>query len=188
MLWCFGKFIDRKSTKRGHQLHPILSFSHCQACCLLLAAFGFLKFGPSTRGWIFFFVRCFKWICYMVRGYFTAEPLHRTLVQPIMKLFRHWTYFAHIFPFNQELCYTGGPFILALWPCRPCIATRVIVVYIPQLTTPDPRSIAKSLRLRAYQVRDLLTVHNGSGISSGCDLINIIMSSYRTQPEVVPWN
>jgi len=33
--------------------------------------------------------------------------------------------------------------------------------------SPDPRSIAKSLRVRAYQVRDLPTIHNGSGISSG---------------------
>ena len=32
------------------------------------------------------------------------------------------------------------------------IATSIIVVYIPQLTTPDPRSIAKSLRIRDYKV------------------------------------
>jgi len=42
---------------------------------------------------------------------------------------------------GQMLCYIGGPLILALWSCRLSIAPNVIVVYIPQLTTPDPRSI-----------------------------------------------
>jgi len=47
-----------------------------------------------------------------------------------------------ILVFNQGLCYAGGPFILALWSCRMCIATRVIVVNIPQLTTPDSESFS----------------------------------------------
>ena len=57
------------------------------------------------------------------------------------------------------------------------------MVYIPQLTTPDPRSIAKSLRVRAYQVRDLPTIHNGSGISSGCITSR---TSMLVQPEFFP--
>ena len=71
-------------------------------------------------------------------------------------------------PVFQEMVIKGFPllYLLPIWPGRTC--TNVIVVYIPQLTTPDPRSIAKSLRVRAYQVRDLQTIHNGSGISSGC--------------------
>jgi len=64
------------------------------------------------------------------------------------------------------------------------IATNVIVVYIPQLTTPDPRSIVKSLRMRAYQVRDLLTIHNRSGISP--QVTKTPANWGVMQPEVVP--
>jgi len=62
--------------------------------------------------------------------------------------------------FNQGLCRTGGPLILALWPCRMYIATCTIVVYIPQLTTPDPRSNNPSTSLHGLQCLPI-----GSGIS-----------------------
>jgi hypothetical protein len=62
-----------------------------------------------------------------------------------------------------------------------CIATSVIVVNIPQLTTPDPRSI------QAWKPSILFESNSyGSGISSGCGHRPVAVR--LPQPEVVPLN
>ena len=63
---------------------------------------------------IVFFIRRLKAIIYIVLRYLVPDPSDRTLVQPIMKLFRHWACFSQIvFPF---ITYP----ILSLAPCQAC--------------------------------------------------------------------
>jgi len=67
------------------------------------------------------------------------------------------------FSFSTRSCATlAGALILALWPCRTYIATNIIVVYIPQLTTPDPRSNDIAHILMCYTPLDQgsVLVHN----------------------------
>ena len=90
--------------------------------------------GPVMRGillfWIVsffvFFVWCCEWICYMILGYFTPEPLDRTLIQPIMKLFRHWTWFSQglllpvILVFLSVLSKSLTLWVESVMPCQEC--------------------------------------------------------------------
>ena len=50
-------------------------------------------------------------------------------------------------PFNQELCYIGGPLILVLWPFRIVNCNQYYSGLYPTATTPDPRSMLFTARL-----------------------------------------